>query len=120
MLRHEAPNGSFADRTQGTVLGCQPMGEVRDAAKVNAPGARGIPAAMQMIAVGGDITLKNAVHQSGTLLRLDDDLFGRAGLLSGEKIQSEDQDYAQDEPYRMTRSAWPRLSIYDVSVVNCT
>src|SRR5271166_660776 len=105
MLRHESFNGSFADRSQGVVLGCQPMGEVRDAANVNAPSVRGIPTAMQVVAVGGDITLKNAVLQPGTLLRLDDDLFGHPDLLSGGKVQAGDQDYAQDEPYRMRRSA---------------
>jgi hypothetical protein len=31
---------------------------------------------MKMIAVGGDIALKNAVLKPNTLLRLDDDLFG--------------------------------------------
>jgi hypothetical protein len=58
-----------------------------------------------MVAVGGDITLKNAVLQPHTLLRLDDDLFGHAGLLSGEKVQAGEQDYAQDQPYRVRRFA---------------
>jgi hypothetical protein len=80
------------------------MSEVRDAAKVNAPVGRGIPSTMKMIAVGGDIALKNAVLKPGTLPRLDDDLFGHAGLLSGEKVQAGAQNYARDEPYRMRRS----------------
>ena len=84
---------------------CQPMGEVRDAAKVNAPGGRSIPTAMKMIAVGGYIILKNAVLKPGTLLWLDDDLFGHAGLLSDERVQAGDQNYAQDELSRMRRSA---------------
>jgi hypothetical protein len=58
-----------------------------------------------MVAVGSDITLKNAVLQPRTLLRLDDDLFGHAGLLSGEKVQAGEQDYAQDQPYRAWRFA---------------
>jgi hypothetical protein len=59
---------------------------------------------MKMTAVGGDITLKNAVLKPGTLLRLDDDLFGHAGLLSGERVQAGDQNYAQDELSRIRRS----------------
>ena len=56
-----------------------------------------------MVAAGGDITLKNAALQPRTLLRLDDDLFGHAGLLSDEKVQTGEQDYAQDQPYRPWR-----------------
>jgi hypothetical protein len=40
------------------------MGEVRDAAKVNAAGGRSVPTAMKMIAVGGYIILKNAVPEA--------------------------------------------------------
>jgi hypothetical protein len=32
MFRHKSPDPSFADRTQGMVPDCQPMGEVRNAA----------------------------------------------------------------------------------------
>jgi hypothetical protein len=81
------------------------MSEVCDAAKVNAPGSPGIPSTMKMIAVGGDIALKNAVLKPGMLLRLDDDLFGHTGLLSDERVQPGDQNYAQDEPCRMRHSA---------------
>jgi hypothetical protein len=66
---------------------------------------RGIPSTMKIITVGGDVALKNAVLKPGTLLRLDDDLFGHAGLLSGERVQAGDQNYAQDKPYPMRRSA---------------
>jgi hypothetical protein len=46
MLRHKSLNDSFVYRRQGAALGCQPMGEVCDAAKVSTPSIRGIPAAM--------------------------------------------------------------------------
>jgi hypothetical protein len=81
------------------------MGEVRDAAKVNAPGGRGVPTVMKMIAVGGYTILKNAVLKPGKLLWLDDDLFGHVGLLSGESVQAGDQNYVQDDLSRMRRSA---------------
>jgi hypothetical protein len=84
---------------------CQPMGEVRNAAKVNAPGGQGTPTAMKMIAVGRYIILKNAVLKPGTLPRLDDDLFGHSGLLSGERVQVGDQNYVQDVPCRVSYSA---------------
>jgi len=106
MFRQESPGRSFADHAQGMVPSCcQPMGEVRDAAKVNAPGGRGVPTAMKMIAVGGYTILKNAVMKPGKLLWLDDDLFGHVGLLSGESVQAGDQNYVQEDLSRMRRSA---------------
>jgi len=75
---------------------------------------------MQMVAVGADKTLKNAVLQPVTRLRLDDDLCGHFGLLSGKKVQPGDQNYAQNEPCRSRRSARRMLGVCDTGAVNCT
>jgi hypothetical protein len=120
MLCHKSANGNFADCSQGVVLDGQPMGEVRHAAKINAPSVRGIPTLMQVVAVGSDITLKNAALQPATLLRLDDDLFGHIGLLSGGKVQPADQDYAQLKPCRMRRSTCRMLGVCYTGAANCT
>ena len=53
-------------------------------------------------------------------LRLDDDLCGHFGLLSGKKVQPGDQNYAQNEPCRSRRSARRMLGVCDTGAVNCT
>lgn len=76
MLRQEAGDDGLADRGQAAPFPGQPMGEVRDAAQVDALGARDISPAAQVRAVPRNVRLKNAVLQPRAGLRLDDDLLG--------------------------------------------
>jgi hypothetical protein len=65
------------------------MGEVRDTAEIDAPGARRIPPPIQMLAIPGDIRLEDAVLQPSARPRLEGDCFGHDDLLSGGKAQKE-------------------------------
>jgi hypothetical protein len=89
MFGNEPSHGRLVYRTQGIPLQRQPMGEVRDTAKIDTPGTRRIPPPTQMLAIPSDIRLKDAVLQPGTRLRLEDDRFGHDDLLSGRKAQKE-------------------------------
>jgi hypothetical protein len=83
MPESEPGDDNFVDLAEAVPLLGQPMGEMRDAAQIDAPGVRRIAPTLQMIGICRQMGLQNAVRQPGEGLWLHVDLDDHEDLLSG-------------------------------------
>jgi hypothetical protein len=96
----------LTESPQAEPLPAHPVGEVRDAAKIGAPGAYRVAARLQVLPVSGNVRLENALLQPRVRVRLQWQTVIHHDLPSHDYSRAEDREnYAQVYPCNAGESA---------------